>query len=651
MIVMKKRILSVFLTVAMLLTSAVFVTPTVSAEGDASAVRTTPTPADATGLWTDFAATAFEGDVAYGTEGHGTAENPYKIATPEQLAYLAKLSNEYTAEGDSKTFAEDYFVLTQNIDLTGHNWVPISATHTTGTGYKFTDTRLKVQMAFKGNFDGQGYAVTGITFGDEMLNSGKVPAEIAAFGLFGVLSGTVKNLDVEGTAVFTGLASFNATNFKNGCVAIFAGVTLGAIVENVNANVFVDVTTTKAEIQVAGMIGYATDSSVVSNSVLSGSVKCTNSGISLAGGFIACVAEGAELYNCTNYADVLAVTTKASTIVIVGGFVGKSQSTSPASKLELGSSQNLTGLSACTNYGKISAEGSSKCKARVGSMIGNAGRTSGKGDYYIFACVNHGEILANYYDATAKQAGIASLVGLHECGSGFMNRSFSSVYAMCTDATTAAKMSNGLVKIVANKNLNNNTITTEGFLIPDGNLFVTSDSGLVTVADGARLRLNPSNEKLATLRFDCVLDPQVIDTLADTKTIVGTILVSADIYAAAAEGASSTAEAVANLAHGDYRNMKATYGADGVFSALYANITAADYGTEFIAIPYLTIILDEKTGESYTVYDEYVIGDDARTVSVKGIAAQYIEIRSDDAANPNYISGDQIEILESYLNK
>ncbi len=40
------------------------------------------TPAEPLGIWTDHAAAAFAG-------GSGTAEDPYQIATPQQMAKLA----------------------------------------------------------------------------------------------------------------------------------------------------------------------------------------------------------------------------------------------------------------------------------------------------------------------------------------------------------------------------------------------------------------------------------------------------------------------------------------------------------------------------------------------------------------------------------
>ena len=67
------------------------------------------------GLWTDYAADAFDG-------GSGTKDDPYKIATAEQLALLAKDVN--SGVGD-KTHTKEYFILTADIDLSAHVWTPL----------------------------------------------------------------------------------------------------------------------------------------------------------------------------------------------------------------------------------------------------------------------------------------------------------------------------------------------------------------------------------------------------------------------------------------------------------------------------------------------------------------------------------------------
>lgn len=88
-------------------------------------------------VWSGKIASSYDG-------GEGTKENPYQIATAEQLARLVKRGCEY----------DECFILTNDIILNTdfinnpHQW------------YGFSDTAA----AFKGNFDGQGYKVTGLYF-------------------------------------------------------------------------------------------------------------------------------------------------------------------------------------------------------------------------------------------------------------------------------------------------------------------------------------------------------------------------------------------------------------------------------------------------------------------------------------------------------
>jgi len=83
--------------------------------------------------------------------GNGTAENPYQIATSEQLALLAQQTNDGTG-GDA------YYVLTQNVSLkncSGGNiqWIPI--------GNHIHDKNDNIHY-FTGHFDGGGHTIYGL---------------------------------------------------------------------------------------------------------------------------------------------------------------------------------------------------------------------------------------------------------------------------------------------------------------------------------------------------------------------------------------------------------------------------------------------------------------------------------------------------------
>lgn len=63
--------------------------------------------------------------------GDGSKTNPYKIATAEQLAKLARDVNNGNT---SQAFLGKYFKLTDDIDLSGGIWMPIGKYYNYGNG-------------------------------------------------------------------------------------------------------------------------------------------------------------------------------------------------------------------------------------------------------------------------------------------------------------------------------------------------------------------------------------------------------------------------------------------------------------------------------------------------------------------------------------
>lgn len=256
-----KKALSFILTVALLLTSVAFVFPASAEAAAEPTAPATPSPnTTATGLWSNYAATSFAGGIAYGTEGWGTAENPYQISTAAELAYLAVLCNTFDT---TKEFTHgvslpntykmlgQYFVLTADIDLSAHAWVPIAKSYSSGNyanwpgvyetivyevekdaegkdkvdaegnpvykldaeGNKIIDTakskkgKQTRQWDFSGTFDGQNHKITGLTFNKENLQAdGTVGPEYGSLALFGCVRnpGVVKNVYVESSVEIDG---------------------------------------------------------------------------------------------------------------------------------------------------------------------------------------------------------------------------------------------------------------------------------------------------------------------------------------------------------------------------------------------------------------------------------------------------------------
>ncbi len=125
--------------------------------------------------------------------GSGTKLSPYIILTAEQLAHLS-----FVVNASDKAFSGKYFKLGADIVLNKgkiidekggfvadsaklHKWTPIGNS----------------SVAFDGNFDGDGYTVSGMFINTTSTHN----------GLFGNSQGTVRNLTVENSWVYGGNAT------------------------------------------------------------------------------------------------------------------------------------------------------------------------------------------------------------------------------------------------------------------------------------------------------------------------------------------------------------------------------------------------------------------------------------------------------------
>ena len=217
----KKRILSVLLSMIVciaMMPVAVFADETGGGTAGNVGNQTTPD-----GVWTAYATDSFEG-------GSGTKDDPYEIKTAEQLAKLAKDINsgigakEYTHSGE-------YFILTENIDLSAHRWVPI--------GYAAGAHAKK----FVGYFDGNHKTIAGLYVKEERtLEDNNYSA-----GLFGSVGGEIiQNLTIE-----------NGYVEASGKTGILVGdATIAADSDKAFVNCKVSGTVKSNGAMIGGMIGY-----------------------------------------------------------------------------------------------------------------------------------------------------------------------------------------------------------------------------------------------------------------------------------------------------------------------------------------------------------------------------------------------------------
>lgn len=160
------------------------------------------TPAEPPGIWTDHAAAAFAG-------GSGTAEDPYQIATPQQMA---KLAADINSGDESKKHSGEHFKLTADLNLSAHRWIPI------GSG----DLSLG-HYNFSGYFDGNGKTITGL-YVDE-----------SQFGFCGGLFGIVYGYEIKHLTVKDAYVKKDAKNsYDYGKIGILVGAAWGSKGSEIN---------------------------------------------------------------------------------------------------------------------------------------------------------------------------------------------------------------------------------------------------------------------------------------------------------------------------------------------------------------------------------------------------------------------------------
>lgn len=157
----------------------------------------------------------------------------YQISNGYELVWFRDKVN----EGTSASYALNA-ILTDNIDLGGHEWTAISVV---------TDTSAK--KGYIGTFDGNGKTISNLNpIGSSVESYGRV--SINGAGLFGFVytGGVIKNVTVEGTLA--------AVKFSGGIVAILANGTVENCVSKLTITLHPDCTDGYA---IGGIVGSMKD--------------------------------------------------------------------------------------------------------------------------------------------------------------------------------------------------------------------------------------------------------------------------------------------------------------------------------------------------------------------------------------------------------
>ena len=134
--------------------------------------------------------------------GAGTEEDPYQITTAEQLTALSEAVNNGSAQG----YPGQYFVLTDDIDLSDTDWQSI--------GHMDLEDMSNMSCMFFGTFDGQGHTISNISFESDY--------PICGVGVVGMNCGEVKDLVVENVNI-------SCTDLFSMAIGGVVGYNMGAV--------------------------------------------------------------------------------------------------------------------------------------------------------------------------------------------------------------------------------------------------------------------------------------------------------------------------------------------------------------------------------------------------------------------------------------
>lgn len=254
----------------------------------------------------------------------------YYIGNGAELAQFAYLVRSGT------DFSGKTVVLLGDIDLASNEWSSI--------GYYSSGTL----MAFRGTFDGGGYAINGISMSD-----GAGPG----IGLFGATeNATITSLVTRGSITVTYGSS--AVLYAGGIVAYAGG---SSVIDSCGNEVNLDVTNSYSEsnsINIGGIAGWMVNASIT-NSYNTGNVRGGASQVVYVGGlvgFMNCTVDDCVLNNVYNQANITA--TSATSVARAGGLVGSQGGTI--------TSYNIY------NTGTISID-SSPTNGAAGALFGSVG--------------------------------------------------------------------------------------------------------------------------------------------------------------------------------------------------------------------------------------------------------------------------------------
>ena len=245
------------------------------------------------------------------------SDNAYQIGNAGELLWFAALVNGKLTDGTAQNTTAKA-VLTVDIDLESEIWTPIG----------------NESAGFMGTFDGQGHTISGMTIENATGYS----------GLFGNVTGTVRDFTVDGTITI----NTTATDLKvGGAVGCLGTTSAAGTVSGVTSKVNITVTSGKGHI--GGVVGsmMGDHEPKVENCLYTGNIKYSADADCVAG-VVAYIRSG-HILNCANRGTVSVNGTGG-----VGGILG------------YGNNKEIY-IRSCYSTGNVTGSGT----GTVGAIVGN----------------------------------------------------------------------------------------------------------------------------------------------------------------------------------------------------------------------------------------------------------------------------------------
>ena len=291
--------------------------------------------------WTDESVWSAAGKNfnTYSLEGSGTEEDPYLIQSEWDLSFLSWTiynADEYgVTSSDLYYYDGKHFLQTKDLNFEGYYWQPI--------GILYTRDGASADRYFSGNYDGDGYTVSGVYTPAGTDNGysyqglfgyvyGQSSAQLAIIQNVGVIDSFIQGSEciggVVGYAVNLTLNDCYNAGLVDGVLNIggLVGYIENSVLENLynKANLNLSVNSLKGN--AGGLIGQAVNSSI-QNCYNSGSIYCCYSSQlpgdyivrTNIGGLVGLLYEGNSVSECFNKGEI------TSSYNSVGGIIGKIQ--------------------------------------------------------------------------------------------------------------------------------------------------------------------------------------------------------------------------------------------------------------------------------------------------------------------------------------